>query len=240
MKNYFSDLPEEKRIQQFFSEAFVINKPKGRVSGNGFWLHNHGDDAYLALFSCVGEGHLAHMMIRIYKDALKKMVDSYSIDYTGSILQFLHKEVKARFKDKTNILLNTNADVGIIKLNMSSKAMEFAGANMNLIQVTHSDVRFINGDEHQVGEKAEQVLAYSSIKLEETKESDFYLCSSGVFNLIGGPSFKRLSVKEMGEFLKEKFSSPMHKKKALLEEFLIDWTGASQQNDDIMVLGFGA
>jgi len=197
MKNYFSDLPEEKRIQQFFSEAFVINKPKGRVSGNGFWLHNHGDDAYLALFSCVGEGHLAHMMIRIYKDALKKMVDSYSIDYTG-------------------------------------------GANMNLIQVTHSDVRFINGDEHQVGEKAEQVLAYSSIKLEETKESDFYLCSSGVFNLIGGPSFKRLSVKEMGEFLKEKFSSPMHKKKALLEEFLIDWTGASQQNDDIMVLGFGA
>jgi hypothetical protein len=240
MSNYYSSLPPEKDIRQYFAEAFVINKPKGRVGRDGYWLHNNGDDVYIALFSCVGEGHLAHMMIRIYMNDNKKMVEGYSSNYTGSILQFLHREVKSRFKDKNNILLNTNANMGIVKLHMPTKSMEFAGANMDLLQVTHDRVERIQGDENQVGENTENIHAYSSVKLTETESSDFYLCSSGVLNLIGGPSFKRLVLEDMGLFLKEKFSTPMYEKKKLLQEFLLNWTGSSRQNDDIMIIGFGA
>jgi|OM-RGC.v1.028317707 hypothetical protein len=92
-KNYFSVLPNEEELSKYFADAFVINNPKGRVGGDGFWLHTSGADVYLALFTCIGDGHLASMMIRIYMNALKKMVDGYAIEFPGSILQFLHKEV---------------------------------------------------------------------------------------------------------------------------------------------------
>ncbi|MEQ9468065.1 MAG: hypothetical protein RLN88_11675 [Ekhidna sp.] len=239
-RNYFSVLPQENRLMEHFSEAFVINKPKGRVGGDGFWLHSNGDDVYLALFTCVGEGHLASMMIRIYMNALKKMVDGYSIDFPGSILQFLHREVQARFKDKNNILLNTNANVGIVKLNTKTKEMEFAGANMDLMQVNKDGVKIIEGEKQQVGETSEKHHSFSSNSLSMTTESNFYLCSSGIFNLVGGPDFKKLSMAQVGDYLFEKREASIQEQKHLTEQYLATWTGANRQNDDIMVIGFKA
>ena len=239
-KNYFSRLPQERALLQHFSEAFVINKPKGRVGGDGFWLHNNQDDVYLALFTCIGEGHLANMMIRIYMSALKKMVDGHSIDFTGSILQFVHGEVKSKFKNKANILLNTNANIGIVKLNTSSKKMEFAGANMNLIQVTGDKAEVIKGEEHQVGETGDKILTYNSIELNDTQSSSYYLCSSGVFNLIGGKEYKKLTIERFGKLFRANSGHLIEQQKVIAEDFLTDWTGSNRQNDDIMVIGFKA
>ncbi|WP_436516485.1 hypothetical protein [Ekhidna sp. To15] len=239
-RNYFSVLPQENRLLEHFSEAFVINKPKGSVGGDGFWLHKHDDDIYLALFTCVGEGHLASMMIRIYMNALKKMVEGYSIDFPGSILQFLHREVQARFKDKNNILLNTNANVGIVKLNITSKEMEFAGANMDLLQVSKDGVNIVEGEKNQVGENTETRNSYSSNSIKDPANSNFYLCSSGVFNLIGGPDFKKLSINQLGDYLLKNMNASLLEQKQLAEQYLTTWTGANRQNDDIMVIGFKA
>lgn len=239
-RNYFSVLPQEDELLKFFSEAFVINKPKGRVGGDGYWLHSNGNDVYLALFTCIGEGHLASMMSRIYMNALKKMVDGYSIDFPGSILQFLHREVQARFKDKNNILLNTNANVGIVKLNTATKEMEFAGANMDLLQVHRRGNKLIKGEEVQVGENKENRSSYPSISLENTKDSVFYLCSTGVFNLIGGAEFKKLSTDQLGDFLRDRRKVPLSEQKDMTAQHLTTWTGSNGQNDDILLIGFKA
>jgi len=239
-ENYFSRLPEEKALQGSFSEAFVLNKPKGRVGGDAFWLHTNKEDVYLALFTCIGDGHLANMMIRIYMGALKKMVDGHAIDFTGSILQFLHGEVLSKFKNKENILLNTNANIGIVKLNIQTKEMEFAGANMDLIQVTGDQARVIEGDKHQVGDARAKSLPYSSIDLTETETSSFYLCSSGVYNLIGGKDYKRLTDKRLSKLFRMNSGHMIDQQKVITDEFLIDWTGSNMQNDDIMVIGFKA
>ena len=237
-KNYLSVLPEEEQLQKFFSDAFVINKPKGRVGGDGFWFHTSGQDIYLALFTCIGDGHLASMMIRIYMSALKKMVDGYSIEFPGSILQFLHREVLARFKDKNNILLNTNANVGIVKLNTQTSEMEFAGANMNMMQVQRSGITIVKGEQHQVGETSDKVVSYPSISLENIQDSTFYLCSTGVNNLIGGAEFKKLDTDTLGGFWREKRPLDMIEQKKETEKFLGDWTGVKGQNDDVMIIGF--
>lgn len=239
-KNYFSVLPEERRLLEYFSEAFVINEPKGRVGGDGYWLHTSGSDVYLALFTCIGEGHLASMMIRIYMNALKNMVDGYAIDFPGSILQFLHREVLARFKDKNNILLNTNANVGIVKYNKQSQQMDFAGANMNLLQVQREGIKIINGEEHQVGETSGKVRSYPSNTLEDTAKSSFYLCSTGISNLIGGPSFTKMNMDTLGGFLRGQQSASFIEQKQLTSEYLAEWTGVNGQNDDIMLIGFKA
>ncbi|MCP4458552.1 MAG: hypothetical protein GY816_11095 [Cytophagales bacterium] len=239
-QNYFSRLPQEDTLLEYFSEAFVINKPKGRVGSDGFWFHSNQDDAYLALFTCIGEGHLANMMIRIYMNALKKMVDEHSIDFTGSILQFLHAEVQAKFKNKANILLNTNANIGIVKLNTQSKEMEFAGANMDLFQITGDKAQIIEGEKHQVGETGDKKLAYSSITLENPDKSSFYLCSSGVLNLIGGKDYKKLTSQRLSKLFRTNSGHLMDQQKVIADDFLTDWTGANRQNDDIMVIGFRA
>ncbi len=238
-KNYFSVLPQEKELLNYFSDAFVLNKPKGRVGGDGFWLHTNGaNDVFLALFTCVGDGHLASMMIRIYMDALRKMVEGYSIEFPGSILQFLHREVQAKFKGKNNILLSTNANVGIVKVNTESKEIEFAGANMDLMQVRREGVKTIDGVGKQVGETAEKMVSYPSIELANVDDSSFYLCSTGLFNLIGGSEMKKLDSEKLGGFWRERRPMPMEDQKKETDKLISNWTGVSGQNDDVMVIGF--
>ena len=219
-RNYFSNLPDEDQLKKLFSEAFIINRPKGRVGGDGYWLHTSESDLYLALFTCIGDGHLANMMNRIYIGALKKMVEGYAIDFPGSMLQFLHREVITKFKDKNNILLNTNANVGIVKINSKSKKMEFAGANMDLIQIdAKGKVKNIEGEKMQVGENTGQIKSYPSISIENIELSSFYLCSSGVYNLIGGPYLKKVMPGDIISFLRERKKLPLNEQKFQLNDF---------------------
>lgn len=74
--------------------------------------------------------------------------------------------------------------------------------------------------------------------IEGTKNSTFYLCSSGVFNLIGGPGFKKMMTGDLGAFLREQRKNTLVDQKFHMGKFFNEWTGSGGQNDDIMVIGF--
>ena len=167
-----------------------------------------------------------------------EMIDGYSIDFPGGILQFLHREVLAKFKDKNNILLNTNANVGIVKYCKDDEKMEFAGANLDLVQVKREGIKVIEGEDKQVGEQSDSRVNYASISVGDIADSNFYLCSSGVFNLIGGPEFQKLSLKNLGGFWRESRMMEMKEQKVETTKYLKDWMGVNGQNDDIMIIGF--
>jgi hypothetical protein len=76
--------------------------------------------------------------------------------------------------------------------------------------------------------------------LDNTENSSFYLMSSGIQNLIGGPAFKKLNTEDIGNFLTKRRKVPMSQQKDQVQEFLANWTGSSQQNDDILMIGFKA
>lgn len=238
-KGYLSLLPKEDELSQYFKDSFVIIKPKGRVGGDGFWLHTHNSNVFVAVFTCQGDGYLANMMVRIYMDALKKIVDEYSIDYPGSILQFLYREVEAKFKRKSNILLNTNANVSIIKLDQQTSEMEFAGANMNLIQVGRNRSHIIKGQKQHVGEtQNDNMEQYLSIPIENVEGSIFYLCSSGFYNLIAGVGNQvKFDEAKFTNFLSSIKGLKLDKQKGRIEDLLTKSSSLAGQNDDVMIVG---
>jgi len=239
-RNYFLTLPREEQFRKFFSEVFIINRPKGKVGGDGYWLRSNGNNLYVALFTCMGEGHLASMMIRIYINALREVVEGYSINSPGSILQFLHREVLLRFKDRNNVLLNTNANVGIVKINLKFGQMEFAGANIDLIQIDNieSKIRIIEGEKRKIGESTVQTKSYPSNLIEKTRDSSFYFCSNGLFNLVGGSDLRKLTTGDFSSLLKEKKKFTLSEQKIKVSRFLDKWTRLRDQNEDIMIIGF--
>ncbi len=239
-ENYFSALPDAEQLKKFFKQAFIIHNPKEKVGRDGFWIYSKEADLYLLLFTCEGKGHLANMVIRIYMSALKKMIERYTIDFPSSMLQFLDREVLSKFKNKKNILLNTNANVGIVKINTKSKKMEFSGAGMNFLQVKNEtgSMKIVKGDEHQLGENAGLTKSYSSTSIENSKSSTFYLCSTGVLNLIGGEYYKKLSFADLGETFRNIRKYHLVDQKIKLNAFFKDWVGIRGQSDDIMVIGF--
>ncbi|MDW3191341.1 MAG: SpoIIE family protein phosphatase [Cytophagales bacterium] len=237
-KNYYSLMPDEEDMHDLLPGTFVINKPKENVGGDGFWLYQKEDLLFLAVFDCMGEGHLASMMTRIYANALKKLVVDYKIEFPGAILQFIHREIQGRFKDKTNIQLSTGADLGIVKLDMKEGILEFSGAGMDLLREHDGKIEVMKGENRKIGQLDNNSREYNSKTISGKDKCRYFLATDGVTDLIGGSSLKRLGVENFKIILRNSLKYPAEKRKGKIWSDLMKWSGLKDQNDDILILSF--
>ncbi|MEM7299179.1 MAG: hypothetical protein AAF391_13045, partial [Bacteroidota bacterium] len=151
-KNYFSLFPTEEILKKSVPNSFIINNPMNTVGGDGYWFHQDDETIFLAVFDCMGHGHLASMMTRIYVNTLKKIVIEEGVVFPNQILHLMHLEIQKKFQKKENSQLGTGADFGMIRVNTKLQEMEFAGAKMNLFEVANGSLDIIKADRMQVGE----------------------------------------------------------------------------------------
>jgi serine phosphatase RsbU (regulator of sigma subunit) len=238
-KNYFSMFPEE--IIASVLDAFIINQPMtGSAGGDGFWVHQEEEFLYIAVFDCMGHGHLASMMTRVYTKYLEKVVKYEGVKDPGTILRYLHHQLMSKFNEKSNMQLGPAADVGIIKVNIQVRQLEFSGARMSLLQVEDGKVKEVKGNRFQVGDMYEYSHDYTStsVELKAGSPSNIYLMSDGLKDLMGGFDGKKLSSKGVNEILKKIHSQPMVTQKDSILREIKNWQGSMQQYDDILILGF--
>lgn len=231
-------MPDEEDMRDLLPGTFVINRPKENVGGDGFWLYQKEHLLFLAVFDCMGEGHLASMMTRIYANALKKLVVDYKIEFTGAILQFIHREIQSRFKNKENIQLSTGADLGIVKLDLKTGNLEFSGAGMDLLRERDGKIEVIKGEDRKIGQLDGTTQEYNSTTISEKDKSRYYMATDGVTNLIGGSSLKRLGVENLKILLRNSLKYPGDQRKDKIWSDLMKWSGLKDQNDDILILSF--
>ncbi|WP_258102966.1 PP2C family protein-serine/threonine phosphatase [Marinoscillum sp. MHG1-6] len=238
-RNYFSMFPEE--IVASVLDAFIINKPMtGRAGGDGFWVHQDETSLFVAVFDCMGHGHLASMMTRVYTQSLDKLVKTDNEKDPGTILRYLHHMIESRFKEKTNLKVGPAADVGIVKIDMGIRKIEFSGAGMNLIQIEGGELKEIKGHKLQVGDRFEYMHDYRTnlLSLNSRLLSNIYLMSDGLKDLMHGGTEKRLSSKGVIEILLKIYGESMLKQKEMLIAEIDNWKGSMPLTDDILILGF--
>ncbi len=238
-KNYFNLFPEEQIVG--ILDAFVINRPMaGSVGGDGFFVHQGAEHLYIAVFDCMGHGHLASMMTRQYTNTLNKVVADMGVTDPGEILTELHEQMKKKFEGKENLQVGTGADVGIIRIGFTVMEMEFAGAKMNLFQVRDRELNTIKADRMQIGEMFDFEHKYSTKKVDfdmKTK-SNFYLMSDGFTDMMGGPENKKLGKAKTQEILEDYYKLSMKAQKTVINNFIDEWVGHHLQYDDILMIGF--
>lgn len=239
MRNYFSMFPEE--MIASFLDAFVINKPmSGKVGGDGFWIYQDDEDLFIALFDCVGHSHLASMMTRVYTQTLQKLIQEDQVKDPGTVLRYLHHKIESKFNHKDNTKVHPAADLGLIKVNLSVRKVEYSGAKIDLMQMQEGRLKIINGDKMPIGDLLEYPHGYQTeqVPLKEGVKSDFYLTTDGFRDLIGGPQDKRLGRKGIYELLKTTHGRSMILQKEKVMAFIDDWRGSNALVDDLLIVGF--
>ncbi len=238
-KNYFSLFPEELIISML--DAFIINNPmSGSVGGDGFWVHQTMDSLIVVVFDCMGHGHLASMMTRIYTRALDKVVSQDKVEEPGEILMQIHAEVKTKFEGKENLQVGSGADVGIVKIGMAERYMEFAGAKMDLFQVKDGEMELIKADRMQIGDLFDYEHNYKTVRLDLVDKGiyNFYLSSDGFKDLLGGEAGKKLGKVGVKTLLEANFGKPMMEQKKEIEAHLAEWGKYFSPLDDVLIVGF--
>lgn len=239
-QNYFSLFPDDDSLRKLIPESFVINKPMNTVGGDGYWVHKAENCLYLVIFDCMGHGHLASMMTRIYANIVKKKIVDNEEEFPNRMLTDIHEAIKSKFEGKENMLLATGADFGIVKVNLDLKEMEYSGAKMNLFEVTDGQLNIIKADRMQIGDLFDYYHEYKTniIDLKKRKNSSFFMLSDGIKDLIGGPSKKKLGSSKLKELLETAGELPILKQKEYIKDYLFKWKGSNQALDDALIIGF--
>lgn len=238
--NYFSLFPAEELLKDSIKNSFIINNPMTTVGGDGYWFHKIGETLFLAVYDCMGHGHLASMMTRVYSRAITKIVVEDEVVFPNQILFKLHEEIQRKFDKKDNRQLCTGVDIGMIRYNTQLRELEFAGAKMNLYEVSDGILKIIKADRMQVGEFFDHSHEYKTVifDLNDKKKKNYYLFSDGLKDLIGGPENKKIGSSNIKNMFEENSQYPMEEQKMRISNYLAEWLGSNSQLDDVLLIGF--
>ena len=241
-RNYFSLLPSPERIRESIPNSFVIINPMNTVGGDGYWFAENDKAILLAVFDCMGHGHIASMMARTYIKLLRQIIDEQGIFFPNNVLLEIHTAVQKKFRNNgvKKSLIGTGADFGVVRINKAIREIEFAGAKMNLYQVSDGKLNVIKADRIQVGEYFDHEHEYVThiIDLKKHKDSKFYLFSDGVTDLIGGPENKKFGSARLKGLLESIYPHSMEDQKKEMVSTLGKWQGSNIALDDVLLIGF--
>ncbi|MCH7534309.1 MAG: HAMP domain-containing protein, partial [Bacteroidetes bacterium] len=146
-------LPNPDEMNNVYKDAFILFKPRDKVSGDFYWFAEMGDKFVFAAADCTGHGVPGAFMSMIGNDLLNRIIIEKGVDDPAEILTHLQEGIRSVLKQTDKDAITTDGmDVALCSFtNLSSPGssqkghwevkLEYAGANNPLYIVRSSGVR---------------------------------------------------------------------------------------------------
>jgi len=235
--------PREEFINEFFSEHFVLFKPRNIVSGDFYWIKQVEKYIFLAVADCTGHGVPGAFMSMMGNAFLNEIIGKDNSLTPGEILDKLRNLIKKTLRQsyKTSNV-NDGMDIALIKLNLQTRELEYAGAHHPLICVQKDPVSGlsvtleIKGDRMPIGIYIRE-KPFTTHTLKLAPDDMLYLFSDGFSDQFGGPDKNKYMIVPFINFLSSLSHLNVTEQKAKLNMELKTWMKNNKQLDDILIVG---
>lgn len=241
-------LPSDRTLQKFFSDHFVLYKPKDVVSGDFYWLGKCREKLIVVVADCTGHGVPGAFMTLIASKLLDSIVKINGIDQPAEILLALNQEIKdtigqqeRKKQQPVDMLLGMDAVV----LNITCQTeqiggfdISFAGAKNNLIYYDASKgiLGELKGERKSVGGFQNKKRVYKQHYISLPRHSILYAGSDGLSDQNDGLR-RRFGYEYLKKLLEQNVHKPMSEQAISLEEALQKHMQHNEQRDDILWMG---
>ncbi len=242
-------LPEEKILDKYLSEHFVLFKPKDKVSGDFYWWSHIENHTIITAADSTGHGVPGAFMSMLGASFLREIVQKEYVTHTGVILRKLRKEIIKALKQTGEAGTQKDGmDMAIISINQETKVVQFSGANNPLYILTNRelvDLKPLEGFENFYEIKPdkmpiaiyEKMDNFTTHEIQLEKGDQLYMFSDGFADQFGGAKGKKFKYKPFKRLLSENRDKPMKEQKELLDSAFETWRDNLEQIDDVVVLG---
>jgi serine phosphatase RsbU (regulator of sigma subunit) len=232
-------LPSNEKLHAFFSDHFILYKPKDIVSGDFYWIAKKANKIICAVADCTGHGIPGAFMSLLGQNILENVVQRESSVNPGTILTALNQEIVERFSTGKDETVKHGMDIVIISMDMQFGQLEYAGARNSLYLVRAGQLTEMKADKMSTGTIARDhsVVQYKNNQIELKKGDMLYLFSDGFPDQKGGPDKKKFFYQPFKDLLISIHALPAEVQKQKLDEVIMNWMGSSEQIDDILVMG---
>ena len=232
-------LPSFNNINQHLEKYFILYLPKDIVSGDFYWVHEADGLLMVAAVDCTGHGVPGAFMSIVGFNQLNHAVTVMKARTAGDILNELNAGVITTLNENTKEgSIKDGMDMSLCVLDIKNKKAQFAGANNPLIIIRDNKLIKHRGDRFPIGAfiaGLNQSFRNNEIDL---RDGDcLYLFSDGYADQFGGTDNKKFMQKRFENLLMEIHEMTPEAQRDKLLSTLVDWRGANDQIDDVLVIG---
>ncbi len=232
-------LPDEALLKESYPESFILFKPKDTLSGDFYWFKKEQDVFYIAAADCTGHGIPGALMSMIGMEKLNSAI--LNTAEPSDILNQLNKNIEIALCLSTQHEHSQDGmDIGLCSIDKNTNHLKFAGANRPvwIIRKGQKQVEEIKGTKKAIGGSTNITVPYfEKHDIDLNKGDCFYLFSDGYVDQFGGKEGKKIMTKKFKEILLDIQNETMTEQKQHLNEFIENWKKATEQVDDVLVIG---
>ncbi len=237
-------LPSNEFVKNLLPEHFIIYIPKDIVSGDFYWIENKDNKVLFSAVDCTGHGVPGAFMSIVGRNLLNQAVNEYNITKPSEILNYLNNGVIETFKhsqgqDDKNGDVKDGMDLALCCLSDNFSKLEYAGAYNPMYLIRNNEVIHYKADVYPIGTPfGERLKSFTNVEVSLNKGDTIYIFSDGYVDQFGGgPSRKKFSSKRFRETLLEIQHLTMAEQKNKLIKIFEEWKGATNQLDDVLIIG---
>ncbi|MBN2669046.1 MAG: tetratricopeptide repeat protein [Bacteroidales bacterium] len=249
-------LPKVNDIENKIGGRFILFKPKDIVSGDFYWM-KHIEKSKLLIATaadCTGHGVPGAFMSMLGIAFLNEIVNKPIVKSSGQVLDHLRQSViQSLHQTGKEGEAQDGMDISLVAFNYETKLVQFSGANNPLYIIRKRELPAIEsdkteesethilyevkGDKMPIGIYKKELVDFTTIELQMFEGDILYMFSDGYADQFGGPDGKKLKYKPFKRMLLENCEKPMEEQAKILDNAFIEWRGAIEQIDDVIIMG---
>lgn len=228
-------LKPESDLSNFFTESFLLYRPKDIVSGDFYWYKKRGDKIIMAIIDCTGHGIPGAMLSMVANNLLEQAYFK-NITSPDKILQSIHDGIVHDLRQHENGI-QVGMDATICVFDRSKNTLEYAGAKQPLLISSNEEMIQLKPNRMSLGGMVDIKRTYNKQLIHLTKGDVVYLFTDGYRDQIGGDNDKCMTMVLYKEYLIKIAGLPLKEQKEFLIELNNYWKMDNPQTDDILMLG---
>ncbi len=239
VKNAF--MPDINTLSIFFSEHFLIDKPKNEVGGDFYWFNYNSNILRIVVADCTGHsvpGALTSILVLSYLENKKNNHSLFS--NPQQLFESLDKRIKENLNDDERIA--NGADIALCEIDFSNEQIQFTGAFSDIVIIQGNVLQVVSGTRRSVGANPKNIAQFETHTISFDKGDKIYFFTDGYYDQFGGVEGRKIKKRKFIELIDENKGFSMEKQKEFLEQYLNNWMHPKNQDsyeqiDDILILG---
>ncbi len=218
-------------------EHFVLYKPLAIVSGDFYWVSDHGNIQVIIAADCTGHGVPGAFMSMLGVTMLNELVNGKQIIMPDQILENLRQGVIRSLKQvPEEDSIKDGMDMAVCVVDFEKDILWYAGANCPLYLIRGNELIHYRADKMPASIHY-RMDPFKLHKIDIKKGDAFYIFSDGFADQFGGPNQKKFMTNQLRETLVAIAGEPMLKQGEKLTGIFEGWRGVNPQVDDVMLIG---
>jgi serine phosphatase RsbU (regulator of sigma subunit) len=234
-------LPEESEYKSFFTDSFVLYKPKDIVAGDFYWCMNTPEEMLFAVCDCTGHGIPGAFLSIISYKILKRVVEKFELREPGEILDKVNESFNDHFRKELNTIKD-GMEIGLVSVKKNednTSIVKYSGANISLYYASPDEdfkLKKVKATKQSIC-FSETKLKHEQFEIILPKNAMVYLFTDGIFDQFGGESGKKIKRNKIVETIQKNIKETCDNQSKLIFDEFNSWKGDLEQLDDICVAG---